>query len=62
VKITRDIYFKNVGQEPIEDDLERCNCDKAGQPHHSCCGWNISYNKPVFMVGNKKKPEIPEMD
>jgi len=40
-----------TGFYPKDDDLERSNCPKAGQPNHTFCGWNASKNMPVFWVG-----------
>ena len=40
-----------TGLAPQDDDLERCNCPKAGQMGHYACGWNSLKNKPVFMAG-----------
>jgi len=51
MKITRKKFVEATGREPIQDDLERSNCNLAGQIGHSCCGWNIRYNKPQFDVG-----------
>lgn len=52
-KITEEYFKEHVGSEPIQDDLERCNCKQAGSPGHVQCGWNSIKNKPVFMVGEK---------
>lgn len=42
-------YFKQcTGNEPQDDDLERCNCQKAGEEGHYYCGWNHDKNQPVF--------------
>lgn len=46
---------EDTGHEDTEDDLERCNCPKAGELGHNSCGWNYSKNLPVFMVGEEKK-------
>jgi hypothetical protein len=55
MKITREYFIARVGHEPINDDLERCNCDKAGTFGHWGCGWNEEHDLPQFMVG---LPEI----
>ena len=57
MKITEEYFEKCVGSKPIQDDLERCNCPKAGQPMHLSCGWNKKLNKPVFMVGREEGEE-----
>lgn len=52
-KITAKIFKAATGIEPEQDDLERCNCPKAGQMFHEMCGWNNSDNLPNFWP---KKP------
>ena len=54
MEITEEQYIKATGQQPRDDDLERCNCPKAGQSGHGSCGWNHKANLPVFMVGPEK--------
>jgi hypothetical protein len=51
MNITAELFKQYVGREPEDDDLERCNCEKAGQPTHTMCGWNSKANLPVYMVG-----------
>lgn len=48
-EITREEFIRCVGVEPRDDDLERCNCKKAGEPGHIFCGWNYKSNKPKFI-------------
>ena len=55
--ITRKQFIAATGEEPMDDDLDRCNCIKAGQAGHYSCGWNHKHNLPVFMVG----PELAEL-
>ncbi len=38
--ITAEQFKEATGHEPFNDDLERCNCEKAGQLLHMSCGWN----------------------
>lgn len=38
-----------LGRKPMQDDLARCNCEKAGQPGHFSCGWDTINNVPFFM-------------
>ena len=54
--ITAQYFQEATGHEPVNDDLERCNCPKAGEEMHQQCGWNYSWNLPVFMVGRCEKP------
>jgi hypothetical protein len=54
MNITAELFKQYVGREPEDDDLERCNCEKAGQAGqagHMMCGWNSKENLPVYMVG-----------
>jgi hypothetical protein len=52
IKITAERFAKAVGREPVDDDLERCNCDKAGQISHMMCGWDIGREMPNFIPSN----------
>lgn len=56
-KITAEYFLQATGYPDSNDDLERVNCPKAGQPGHTSCGWNWSWNRPVFEVGPNPKPE-----
>lgn len=49
--ITAEQFKAATGREPEQDDLERCNCPKAGQMGHWQCGWNEGRNLPQFMCG-----------
>ncbi len=49
--ITREKFIAATGREPVDDDLERCNCEHAGALLHSCCGWNELLDLPQFDVG-----------
>lgn len=53
--VTEELFEQLVGCKPIEDDLERCNCEKAGSVGHQSCGWNAETNLPVFM-GSMAQP------
>lgn len=53
--ITREKFIEAVGYEPDQDDLERCNCEKAGEFAHTCCGWNEKHNMPQFLIGPATK-------
>jgi hypothetical protein len=52
--ITRADFIKATGREPVQDDLERCNCMEAGTIGHLCCGWDRVANKPQFDVGPRE--------
>jgi len=47
--ITEEIFKEKVGSAPENDDLERCNCDKAGEILHWGCGWCDDCDIPMFM-------------
>lgn len=47
-EITAELFEKHTGFPPVNDDLERCNCQKVGSPGHNFCGWNYRVNKPIF--------------
>lgn len=50
-QITKVRFISATGLEPVDDDLERCNCPKAGTVGHFCCGWNEQRNAPQFLCG-----------
>lgn len=50
MKITRKMFIEAVGQEPTHDDLERCNCKRAGQIGHTYCGWDQELQLPEFIA------------
>ncbi len=58
-EITFDDFCLATQLIPENDDLERCNCTKAGQEGHESCGWNYQLNLPQFM-GNG--PYFPFID
>lgn len=48
-RITSKMFKEATGRNPVEDDLERCNCDRAGTIGHTTCGWNYRVNQPMFV-------------
>jgi hypothetical protein len=52
-RITREMFFNAVGCDPIQDDLDRCNCHQAGKLGHWSCGWCESCNCPVLKCGHR---------
>lgn len=44
---TAEIFKARVGRDAEDDDLDRCNCEKAGQPGHEDCGI-CEHNMPLF--------------
>jgi hypothetical protein len=55
MSITAEQFKEYVGREPEDDDLERCNCVRAGQFGHTMCGWNSKANLPVFMARQEEE-------
>lgn len=53
-EITAEHFKLVTGVEPEQDDLDRCNCPKAGQHFHYCCGWDWERDRPNFWP---KQPE-----
>jgi len=43
-------FEKVTGVPPVQDDLERVNCDKAGELGHLSCGV-CDCGMPMFMCG-----------
>ena len=42
-------FKEATGFPPANDDLERCNCEFAGEPSHMFCGWCPHCPGPVFL-------------
>ena len=55
MKITTEYFEQLTGRSPEDDDLERVNCDRAGEILHYSCGWCDHCNKPVFECGHTYK-------
>lgn len=47
-RITAKKFKAATGVAPEQDDLERCNCKRAGEPAHSMCGWDDVRDLPFF--------------
>ena len=64
MEITAKYFAEKTGNEPVGDDLERCNCKQAGEFGHSCCGWCLAHNLPVFQCGciNQKNNKQMQTD
>ena len=52
--VTEEMFELATGEKPVNDDLERSNCAKAGEPGHTMCGWNRAANLPVYMAGPER--------
>lgn len=46
--ISNLMFEAATGRKPVQDDLERCNCDKADTQGHMGCGWNYEHDCPAF--------------
>jgi len=63
VRYYTDKDFKEAtGEDWQHDDLERCNCLKAGMVGHHACGWCEKCNGPRFMCGHLLFNERSEED
>jgi hypothetical protein len=51
-EITAEYFTRCTLRQPQDDDLERSNCNKAGQRGHTWCGWNHTLDLPRYMVGD----------
>lgn len=50
-KYTAQQFEEMTGKMPVQDDLERLNCDRAGELGHFHCGHCPEHNKPRFWCG-----------
>lgn len=55
--ITAEIFKAATGHAPVQDDLERANCSKAGETGHYHCGWNLVRNLPRSQTEPFIKPK-----
>ena len=46
-KITAKTFEEKTGFIPVDDDLERASCPKAGELGHQCCGWCKKHDGPM---------------
>lgn len=51
MKFTAQQFEEMTGFPAIEDDLERLNCDQAGEIGHGGCGFCPDHKKPRFVCG-----------
>lgn len=49
--MTKEEYKKLFGSEPIQDDLDRVNCQEVGKIGHFQCGICSEHDKPRFQCG-----------
>lgn len=60
-KVTLEMFKKAMGRDPWNDDLERCNCPRAGEVGHWDCGWDEVANRPCFAGGARKPRKSREV-
>lgn len=58
-RMTADEYRRLFWREPVQDDLERVRCTKAGQPGHWLCGVCDEHLLPRFVCGCALVPGRP---
>ena len=46
---TATTYEQEFGYVPVEDDVERTNCERAGQGSHTMCGPHTCCGSPRFL-------------
>ena len=46
--ITEAEFKAATGNDPEDDDMDRVNCNVAGDVGHTSCGWCDIHNKPMF--------------
>jgi hypothetical protein len=56
--ITREKWLEVMGREPENDDLERANCPRAGEPGHFECGWDHEVDEPRFNPNSLKRMSV----
>lgn len=52
-----NLFKEQVGREPVDDELERCNCQEVGRVGHQLCGWCMDHKIPRFVCGCRVKKE-----
>lgn len=55
--ITVKAFIAATGRKPVQDDMDRVNCERAGECGHMFCGWNTEKNLPRFMTEPFIKPK-----
>lgn len=56
----RKEFEELTGRPPENDDLDRVNCDKAGQFRHEMCGICCHCGQPRFVCGGLLAHAMPE--
>jgi hypothetical protein len=58
--ITEEKFFAATGNWPVQDDLERANCQRHGVGvfDHTFCGWCEKHDKPRSQCGECMKAMV----
>lgn len=51
MNITELKFFQATGNHPVQDDLERANCNLHNSVDHLFCGWCDRHDKPRSQCG-----------
>lgn len=46
--MTEEEFWVKTGRKPVDDDLDRVNCEKVGEVGHFFCGWCWTCDRPRF--------------
>lgn len=49
--MSEEEFLEKVGRLPVDDELERVNCEYIGTRGHSSCGWCKEHDKPRAQCG-----------
>lgn len=61
MNITEQQFEQATGRKPVDDDMERVNCDRAGEPGHNSCGWNHTHNCPAYERNTSAEERQPRV-
>ena len=56
--VTKKKFKAAMGRDPIQDELERCNCALGGSTGHWGCGWCEECNKPRYVCSHLPRPPL----
>ena len=56
--VTKKKFKAAMGRDPIQDELERCNCALGGSTGHWGCGWCEECNKPRYTCSHLPRPPL----
>jgi len=55
ITLTAEKFKELVGEQPVNDDLERISCEAAGTSGHHFCGWNSCKEVPMYQSDTHKE-------